>query len=66
MFFNKPTAAAVRKTELAEAEMQLVQHQKQLDYYEATTVMLKKRISRLQNEVSQQQNRTTRVGAAHG
>lgn len=66
MFFKTQTAADLRRTELHKAEMALVEHQARFDYYEATVVMLKKRIARLQNEVSQQQNRTTQVGAAHG
>ena len=52
MFFKKQTAADLRRTELHKAEMTLVEHQSRFDYYEATVVMLKKRVARLRHEVS--------------
>lgn len=52
MFFKKQTAADLRRTELHRAEMDLVTHQSRFDYYEATVVMLKKRVARLRHEVS--------------
>ena len=52
MFFKTQTAADLRRTELHKAEMTLVEHQSRFDYYEATVVMLKKRVARLRHEVS--------------
>ena len=52
MFFKTQTAADLRRTELHKAEMALVEHQARFDYYEATVVMLKKRVARLRHEVS--------------
>ena len=52
MFFKKQTPADLRRTELHKAEMALVEHQGRFDYYEATVVMLKKRVARLRHEVS--------------
>ena len=52
MFFKKQTPADLRRTELHKAEMALVEHQGRFDYYEATVVMLMKRVARLRHEVS--------------
>ena len=51
MFFKKQTVENLRREELRLSELELVNHQARLDYYEATVVMLKKRIARLRSEV---------------
>ena len=52
MFFKKQTVENLRREELRLSELELVNHQARLDYYEATVVMLKKRITRLRSEVA--------------
>lgn len=52
VFFKKQTVDALRREELRMSEIELVNHQGRLDYYEATVVMLRKRITRLRSEVS--------------
>ena len=51
MFFKKQTVENLRREELRLSELELVNHQARLDYYEAAVVMLKKRITRLRSEV---------------
>lgn len=52
VFFKKQTVDALRREELRMSEIELVNHQGRLDYYEATVLMLRKRITRLRGEVS--------------
>lgn len=53
MLFKKPTAAALRIDELRLAELNLVAHQMRADYYDASVTMLKKRVSRLRQEIAE-------------
>ena len=56
--FCNPSALQLKSRQLYEAEVSLLEHQTQLEYYEATVPMLKKRIKRLQEEISSVQKET--------
>lgn len=52
MFFWKPSPRKLRSADLVEAQRELHEHRKNLEYYTATTGMYEARVARLQDEIA--------------
>lgn len=52
MFWNKPKPRELRVADLEEAQRELHEHRKNLEYYAATTGMYEVRVARLQEEIA--------------